>query len=185
MHILMGLALAGAAGWNAFLPLIVLVFANRLSPRGDIPAPYRALSNPFVIGALLLVLSVEIFADKIPGIDAKNDRAGAVYRPLAGAVLMAVATADMVLPGVVAAVIGAAVAFGTHLLKVRYRRRVGRVLAGLGHPVASMAEDATSAFVSVLAVLLPAVGFALAVAFTALTAWIGGSARDRQGQAQE
>ncbi len=174
MAIVMGLALASVAGWNAFLPLVAIAIVGRGGDRLGLRAPYTALSHPLALVVLLVVLlPIELFLDKIPGWDARNDRIGALYRPLAGALIMAAVTQRTALPGVVAALIGAAVAFGMHTLKVRYRRPLASLLAGIVAPVASGAEDFAALFVIVAALFLPVLGFILAVAFALLAAWLG------------
>lgn len=176
----MGLALASVAGWNAFLPLVAIALVDLVSNRLDLHAPYATLSHPIIVGLLLaLLLPVELFLDKIPGWDARNDRFGAFYRPLAGALVMAAVTQRTALPGIIAALIGAAAAFGMHTLKVRYRRPLSVILAGIVAPVASSIEDAAVLLVAIAALLLPVLGLILAVACALLVVWTGTVVRHR------
>ena len=137
MNIVLGMALAAAAGWNAFLPLLALAFAHRLSGRIPIASPWTFIASNGGLIVLLALLPVELFGDKAPGWDAQNDRLGMIYRPIAGALIMLATTKQTGLPGVLAALIGAALALGMHLLKVRYRRPLVGVMAGIPIPVAS------------------------------------------------
>lgn len=184
MDIVLGMALAAAAGWNAFLPLLALGFAHRLSDRIPIASPYTFLASNGGLLALLALLPIELFGDKAPGWDARNDRLGAVYRPVAGALIMLATTKQTGLPGVLAALIGAALALGMHLLKVRYRRPLANILAGIPTPVASAVEDFAVALICFAALLWPVVGLAL-VALCAPLAWWGGNVAQRRAHGGE
>lgn len=181
MHIVMGIALAGAAGWNAFLPLLMLAFAHRLSGRIPIDAPYTFISSVGGLIVLLALLPIELFLDKGPGWDAMNDRYAAFYRPLAGALIMLATTKGTGLPAVLAAIIGAAAAYGMHALKTRYRRPLSRILGGIGVPAASLGEDFVVALCAFLALLLPVVGVIL-LALAALCMWWVGGVTQRRAQ---
>ena len=63
----------GAAGWNAFLPLVALAFAHRLNKRIPIASPYTFLSSSLgLIVLLAALLPIELFIDKAPGPDART-----------------------------------------------------------------------------------------------------------------
>jgi hypothetical protein len=178
VHVVMGMALASAAGWNAFLPLVALAIAHRVNHRVPIAAPYTFLSS--VLGLIVLLaalLPIELFIDKAPGPDAKNDRFGVVYRPAAGALLMLATRKDTALPGIHAAIIGAALALGTHLLKVRYRRPLAALFGGVMTPVAAAMEDGAVLLIALVGLLAPIGGLNLA-SLTALgKGWVGALVR--------
>lgn len=173
MNIVLGMALAAAAGWNAFLPLLALAFAHRLSGRIPIASPWTFIASNGGLIVLLALLPVELFGDKAPGWDAQNDRLGMIYRPIAGALIMLATTKQTGLPGVLAALIGAALALGMHLLKVRYRRPLVGVMAGIPIPVASAGEDFAVALACFVALLVPVAGLALVALFALLAWWLG------------
>lgn len=173
MNIVLGMALAAAAGWNAFLPLLALAFAHRLSGRIPIASPWTFIASNGGLIVLLALLPVELFGDKAPGWDAQNDRLGMIYRPIAGALIMLATTKQTGLPGVLAALIGAALALGMHLLKVRYRRPLVGVMAGIPIPVASVGEDFAVALACFVALLVPVAGLALVALFALLAWWLG------------
>ncbi|MGI8687899.1 MAG: DUF4126 domain-containing protein [Thermomicrobiales bacterium] len=181
MHIVLGMALAAAAGWNAFLALLVLAFAHRLTGRVPIGSPYTFLSSNGGLLALLLLLPIELFGDKAPSSETVNNRLGLVYRPVAGALIMLATTTGTGLPGILAAIIGAALALGMHLLKVRYRRPLGGILGGLPSPAASAGEDFFVAVGAVIALLLPIAGLII-MALAALLAWWVGNFVQRKVQ---
>src|SRR5215211_4943235 len=89
IHILAGFGLAGAAGLNAWLPLLIVGLAARFTDWITLPSPYNLLSDPIVIVILLVLVGVEIFADKVPVLDSANDIIHTVIRPAAGAILFA------------------------------------------------------------------------------------------------
>jgi hypothetical protein len=168
------MALAIAAGWNAFLPLVALAIAHRANARVPIGSPYTFLSSPLGLIALLVVLlPLELFIDKAPGPDARNDRFGLFYRPAAGALIMLATTKDTALPGIVAAVIGATLALGAHLLKVRYRRPLATLHGGVLTPVASVMEDGAVLLISLVGLLAPIGGLILAALTALVMGWIG------------
>ncbi len=171
MQWLLGIALAGAAGWNALLPLLMLAFASRIGHRVTFAGPFAFLGSVAGLLVLLVLLPVEIILDKIPRLDARNDRLAAVYRPVAGAVvLLGAVQPETLLAGVLAAALGAATAFGMHLLKTRYRRPLVHVIAGMIVPLASLVEDFASALIAFVALLAAPAGVALLAAF-AVGAW--------------
>jgi hypothetical protein len=171
------MALAAAAGWNAFLPLLALAFAHRLSGRIPIGSPYTFLSSNIGILVLLLLLPIELFGDKAPSIEAVNDRFGLVYRPVAGALILLATTTGTGLPGILAALIGAALALGMHLLKVRYRHPLSGVMGGIPTPVASAGEDFFVAIGAIVTLLQPIAGLAIMALAALLAWWIGGVVR--------
>lgn len=180
MHIVLGMALAAAAGWNAFLPLLALAFAHRLSGRIPVGSPYTFLSsNGGLLVLLVLLLPIELFADKAPSIEKVNNRAGLIYRPVVGALIMLATTKDTGLPAIVAAVIGVALALGMHLLKVRYRHPLSGILGGMPTPIASAAEDFFVAIGAVIALLVPIVGLIIMAVGALLAWWVGTVVRRR------
>jgi hypothetical protein len=181
MHIILGMALAAAAGWNAFLPLLALAFPHRLRGRVPIGSPYTFLSSNGGILALLILLPIELFGDKAPSTETINDRLGIVYRPVAGALIMLATTADTGLPAVLAAIIGAALALGMHLLKVRYRRPLSGIMGGIPTPVASAAEDFFVLIGAIVALRVPIAGLIL-MALAAVLAWWVGNVVERKVQ---
>ena len=149
-----GLGLAGAAGLNAYIPLLMLALAGRLG-YADLNAPYDVLSSNVGIVALLVLLAVEVLADKIPGVDHVNDLVNTVVRPAAGAVLFLSSNGAGTLHPAVAAVLGLVSAGGMHALKATGRPLVTATTGGLGNPVVSVLEDIVAIVLALLALLAP------------------------------
>ncbi len=86
------LAIAAALGWASGLRLYLVVFLTGLAGSlawVSLPPGLHLLQNPLVLGAAGLMLALEFFADKIPGLDSVWDALHAVVRIPAGAALAA------------------------------------------------------------------------------------------------
>jgi hypothetical protein len=68
-------------------------------------------------------------------------------------------------------VTGVLLAFGVHLLKSAARPVINATTAGIGAPVASTAEDATSVVVSLVAIILPVLVLVFLVGLVFFTFW--------------
>lgn len=162
--ILTGLGLAAAAGLNAYIPLVIVGFLQYFDVV-DFGAPFDNLANPWVLGVLVVLLLVEILADKVPAVDSVNDVIQTVVRPAAGAILFA-ANANVVTDVHPALALGAGLllAGGVHTAKATVRPVVTAATGGLGNPVVSTIEDIVALVVSVLSILLPVLTFIALVA---------------------
>ena len=157
-HILAGFALAGAAVLNAWLPLLIVGLAARFTDWITLSSPYNLLSDPIVIVILLVLLGIEVFADKIPAVDSINDVIQTVIRPSAGAILFAAnAGAFSDLNPVLALVLGLLAAGSVHAVKATSRPVITATTGGLANPLVSILEDLTAAVVTILALIAPVV----------------------------
>lgn len=165
--------LATAAGLNAYIPLFLVALLSRVSSLVTLNPPYDALSSWWVIGALALLMVIEILVDKVPAADTANDIIHTFIRPAAGAILFAASTKVMGLHPVLAALCGVILAGGVHAVKTSGRPVVTATTAGVGNPVVSTVEDAVAFFTSLLAVVAPYLVIAfLAVAVSLLIWWL-------------
>jgi hypothetical protein len=165
MEVLTALGLASAAGLNAYVPLLALGLLARYTEVVSLPSGWAWLSDPWALGVLVVLLLVEVTADKIPGVDHVNDVVQTVVRPASGGLVVGAGTGQASLVqdpsgwvesgAWVPALVGAAIALAVHLLKAGGRTVVNATTAGLGAPVASTAEDALSVGLSLAALLLP------------------------------
>lgn len=163
-----GLGLAGAAGLNAYVPLLVVGLLGRFGVM-DLSAPYESLTETPVLVVLGVLLAIEFFADKVPGVDSVNDVVQTVVRPLAGAILMAGTLGiGTDLPTWVGVLAGIVTAGSIHATKAAVRPAVNVSTAGVGAPVVSAIEDAVSLVASLLAVLAPL----LLVVFVIVLVWL-------------
>jgi len=167
--LLTAFGLSGAAGLNAYLPLLIVALAGRFTNWIHLTAPFDALTSWWAIGVLLVLLTVEIFVDKIPAVDTVNDIIQSFIRPAAGAVLFAASTRVITdMHPALAVVCGIIVAGGVHAVKATARPVVTAVSGGVLNPVVSVTEDAVSVGTSILALLLPVVTFIVFFALVVL-----------------
>ena len=119
------LAIAAALGWASGLRLYAVLFltgmAGTLGWIG-LPAGLHLLQSPVMLGASGLMLFVEFFADKIPGVDTLWDLIHTVVRIPAGAALAAaVFGADQSSWAMAAALMGGTLAATSHVAKTTTR----------------------------------------------------------------
>ncbi|MFD0784876.1 DUF4126 domain-containing protein [Micromonospora azadirachtae] len=190
-ELLTGTGLAASAGLNAYIPLLTMGLLARYTDLIDLPNGWAWLGDGWVLVILAALLSVEVVADKVPMLDHVNDVVQTVVRPTAGGLAFgAGSTAETVTvsdPGSffgshewVPVVTGVLIAFGVHLLKSAARPIINATTAGVGAPVASTAEDATSALVSVVAILLPVLVLLFLVGLLGFWFWFRRRRADRR-----
>jgi hypothetical protein len=173
--VLAAVGLSGAAGLNAYLPLLMGAVLERLDvvELGD---PFGALSGNAGIAVLTVLFLADFVGDKVPGIDHALHAIGTVVHPLAGAILFVGGTGDETgIPAVVAAVLGAATAETLHAGRAALRPVATTTTAGVGNPFVSLAEDGASLVLTILAFALPVV--AVLVVLALLAAVLSGARR--------
>lgn len=178
---LTGMLLAASAGLNAFLPILILALADRFSSQVDLPQPYNVISSIAGIVILMILVTVDLVADKIPRIDHLNDLVNSPIRPAAGIFLMMAAVSGKgEIHEVVALFIGLLLAGVVHAYKAMRRTRITVATNGLANPMVSMVEDGIAGLTSVLAILFPWLGLAFVIPAGVGLGWIyrktGGSA---------
>lgn len=119
------MAIATGLGWASGLRLYAVVFLTGLAGfMGwvDLPSGLQVLQNPLMLGASGLMLFVEFFADKIPGLDTVWDVLHTLVRIPAGAALAAaVFGTDHATAATVAALLGGTLAATSHVAKATTR----------------------------------------------------------------
>src|SRR5215203_7199540 len=154
--ILTGIGLAAPAGLNAYIPLLALALAHRATSRVTLHAPYDVLSSNLGIAILIVLLTIEITVDKIPGVDHINDLMQSVVRPAAGAIAAVAATGGVVMinPAIMV-LVGVVLAGSVNAVKVTTRPAVTLGTVGILNPVVSLVEDAVAVMASLVALVLP------------------------------
>ncbi len=173
--------LSTSAGLNAYLPLLIVALTARYTDLITLQAPFDALTNPWVIAVLVVLLIVELVADKVPLVDHANDVIQTVIRPAAGAILFA-GTNNAVsdIHPVLAMALGIISAGGVHATKATVRPVVTATTGGLGNPVVSVIEDVIAFVVSVMSILVPILTFiAMVVSGALLWRWWRKRKRDK------
>ena len=168
--LLSGLGLSGAAGLNAYIPLLLVGLLERFGWL-HLARPFDLLANPWVLLGVVVLGALDFVGDKIPGIDHALHVFGGVLNVGAGAVLFASQSgvAGHLNP-TLAAVLGLLVSGGVHATRTILRPVSTGVTGGLGNPVVSSAEDGTSLMLSVLAVFAPLLAVVALIALM-LLAW--------------
>jgi hypothetical protein len=119
------LAIAAALGWASGLRLYAVVFLTGMAGFlgwVDLPSGLKILQSPVMLGASGLMLFIEFFADKIPGLDSLWDMVHTVVRIPAGAALAAsVFGADQSSWAMAAALMGGTLAATSHVAKATTR----------------------------------------------------------------
>ena len=139
-------AIAAALGWASGLRLYAVVFLTGLAGYlGWIPLPtgLKVLQNPLLMGASGLMLAVEFFADKIPGLDSVWDTLHTVVRIPAGAALAAgVFGGDQATWTTIAALMGGTLAATSHVAKTTTRAAANTSPEPFSNMALSLAGDA-------------------------------------------
>ena len=161
--------LSGSAGLNAYIPLLLVALAARFplnNPLIKLQPPFDLMGNWWIIGLLIILLVVEIVADKVPAVDTVNDGIQTFVRPAAGALLFA-GSANVItdIHPLLALIAGLLVAGGVHATKTAVRPAVTVTTAGIGNPVVSMLEDITAFVISLLAIIVPIIAAFLMAGF--------------------
>ena len=154
-HILTAFGLSSASGLNAYIPLLLVALTARFTDWIKLSPPFDVLTNEWVIGALVVLLAIEMIVDKIPAADTLNDIIQTFIRPAAGAILFAASTSVINLNPVIAVILGLVLAFSVHAVKATARPVVTASTAGLGNAFVSVGEDILSVVVSLIAIVVP------------------------------
>ncbi|MBS0432657.1 MAG: DUF4126 domain-containing protein [Proteobacteria bacterium] len=170
------LALAGALSWASGLRLYLALFVAGMLGRFHIvvlPQALEVLSHTPVLIATGALMLVEFLADKIPAFDSAWDGVQTFVRVPAGA-LLAWGVFAHASPEVqaVAALLGGALAAGTHAAKAGTRALVNTSPEPFSNWGLSFSEDALVAGGLALAVTHPFAFLIALAAFVLLLAWM-------------
>lgn len=171
--IMAAFGLSGSAGLNAYLPLLIVALAARFTDFIQLEKPWNTLESPWVIGALVVLLVIEFFADKVPAVNHANDAIQTFIRPTAGAILFA-ASANVItdIHPAITLILGLMVAGGVHAAKsVVLRPVVTATTGGVANPVVSVIEDLVAAAISIAAIVLPVLISVMLILITAFIIW--------------
>lgn len=139
------LALAAALGWASGFRLYAVVFLVGLSGAAgwiSLPPGLQVLQHPALLIASGVMLFLEFFADKIPGVDALWDIVHSVIRIPAGAALAAGALgADSATATVMVALLGGTLAASSQAAKTTTRAAINTLPEPFTNIAASVLED--------------------------------------------
>lgn len=138
-------ALAAALGWASGLRLYLVVFITGMAGYlgwMPLPAGLQVLQHPAMLACSGVMLFVEFFADKIPGLDSLWDVLHSVIRVPAGAALAAgVFGADSATLGAVAGLLGGTLAATSFATKATARAALNTSPEPFTNMAASFAEE--------------------------------------------
>lgn len=165
-QLLTGLGLSTAAGLNAYIPMLMLGLLARFTDVVNLPQGWNWMENGWVLAILVVLLAVEIVADKVPALDSVNDTVQTFVRPASGGIVFgsgtAAQTAAVADPGEwarsggwIPVVIGVVIALVVSLTKTAVRPAANVATAGVAAPVLSTIEDVTSFGLVFVALLVP------------------------------
>ena len=176
MDTLEHIALAAGLAWGSGIRVYAVIFiAGGLAYLGvlQLPETLAVLSHPWVLAASGFMFFVEFFVDKIPGVDSIWDALHTFIRIPAGAFLAAAALgqADPVWVAV-AAILGGAIASGSHAAKAGGRAVINTSPEPVSNWVASFAEDLIVPAGLLAAVKAPIAFLGVLVVFLGLVIWL-------------
>ena len=170
------IALAGALGWASGVRLYLVVLLTGLAGfMGwvELPQGLHLLANPVVLGVSGFMVSIEFFADKIPGLDSLWDVVHGVIRIPAGAALAAaVFGADNGLGALVAALLGGTLAATSFAAKATTRAAINTSPEPFSNIGASLVEDSLVPAGLWLAIAHPLVFVVVLALVLALSIWL-------------
>jgi hypothetical protein len=139
------IALAAALGWASGLRLYAVLTITGLAGYAgwvQLPPGLQLLQHPLMLGASALMLFIEFFADKIPGLDTLWDLFHTVIRIPAGAALAAaVFGTDHATWAALAALLGGILAATAHTAKATTRAAVNTSPEPFSNIGVSLLED--------------------------------------------
>jgi hypothetical protein len=160
------LGLAGAAGLNAWLPMLIVAIAGR-SGAIDLSDPYTDLTTDPALVILAVGFAADFVGDKIPAVDHALHAIGNVVHPIAGGVVAASQAGTDVDPTVLL-VAGAVTSGGIHIGRESVRPFGTVLTGGIANPIMSLIEDVGSLGIAVLALAAPVIAALLVVGLIAL-----------------
>jgi hypothetical protein len=171
--LLAAFGLSGAAGLNAWIPLLAVGLLGRAGQL-ELADGYEWLESTPALIVLAAAFVLDFVGDKVPAVDSLLHAAGTVVHPAAGAIVFAGPTElPTDVPSIILFALGAGVAGSLHATRATVRPVSTTMTAGAGNPVLSLAEDLVSAVLSVVAVFAPLLGAIclLAVVVVAVVWW--------------
>ena len=176
MEHLQALALAGGLAWASGIRLYAAIFIVGLLGRlgyVHLPEHLQLLEHNWVLGASGFMLLVEFLADKVPAVDSAWDAIHTFIRIPVGAMLAWGAMGDSA-PDVqmAAAILGGAIAGGTHLAKMGTRAAINTSPEPFSNWTMSFSEDGILVAGLWLVFRHPLVFLILLAAFLVLLIWL-------------
>jgi Domain of unknown function (DUF4126) len=170
------IALAAGLAWASGIRLYAaLLIAGALAHFGwlELPPALEVLKHPLVIGAAGVMALGEFLADKVPAFDSAWDAVHTFIRVPAGAFLAAAALGQTDPVWIaVAAILGGAIASGTHLTKAGTRALINASPEPFSNWTASVGEDLLVPVGLFAAIKLPLLFLGALAVFLIAAVWL-------------
>jgi len=161
-----------ASGLNLYLTIAVLGIAHRVELI-TLPGNLDAISSPPVIIIAILLYLVEFLADKIPYVDSAWDSVHTIIRPVGGAAMAYMATADAPAAAQVsAALLCGAVTLESHTAKATTRAAINTSPEPITNSIASVTEDGIVAVLMYLIVKHPIIALVATIGLLVFSVWL-------------
>ncbi len=170
LPLLAGLGLSASSGMNAYLPLIIIAMVDRIRDGALLSGGYEFISSIPAVIVLLVLITIELVADKSPAYRA-NDVLQSIVRPAAGALAFMASASNTDFNPVAALLIGLVAAGGVHATKSAFRLRFPPKLRAVFVPAFSVAEDLYAAIMATVALVVPIVVPVLLLPAAGIAIW--------------
>ncbi|MGW0183009.1 DUF4126 domain-containing protein [Nocardia sp. NPDC003345] len=156
----LGLGLAAACGFRAFLPLLMLSAAAHFDLLGlDLNDSFAWIGSTAALLTLSVATAAELLADLVPFVDNALSLVGNLTGPIAGAIAAGSVfeAADPATAAIAGIIVGAPTALTFSATQTGVRAAGTATTAGVANPVISVVEDVLAFVLVLLAILLPIV----------------------------
>lgn len=190
---LTGMGLSAAAGFNAYIPFLIVALTARFTDVITLPSSWAWIESPVAIGIAALLCVAEFVLDKVPAVDSLNDTIQTLVRPAMGGLIFAATQAASALDNStwmqehpwVGIVLGIVVSGLVHSGKMVARPVLNAGTGGIAAPVVSTIEDSAAVVFSVVAIFLPLLVIVLFGGLAWLLMRIWRAAQRRRAQASQ
>ena len=177
---LTGAGLSAAAGFNAYIPFLIVALFARFTDYITLPAEFAWIESNWAIGIGVVLLLAEVVLDKVPAIDTVNDTIQTFIRPSMGGLIFAATNAADNLDNSttmtdhpwIGVVLGMLVSGLVHSGKMAARPVINAGTLGAGAPVVSTVEDGASVGLSIIAILFPILVILVLILLAWLIIWV-------------
>ena len=166
LSIVLGIALAAAAGFRVFLPMLI-VSGAAYTGHLQLDSNFAWLGTPSALIMLSVAALAEVLAYYVPVVDDLLDALATPAALIAGTIVSAAVMTDVapMMKWTAAVIAGGGIAGLTQGLTGILRAHSTVLTGGLGNPVIATAELGGALLISFLALLAPAAAVALVVLF--------------------
>jgi hypothetical protein len=166
LAVITGIGVSAACGFRVFVPLLALNLASMYGYLNLAPG-FAWIGEYYATIAFASATILEIIAYYIPWLDNVMDAIASPVSIIAGTIATASVIIDMPpsVKWIVAIIAGGGIAGIIQGTTAALRAKSSLFTGGLGNPLIATAEFAGSAFIALLAIIIPIICFALVVTF--------------------